>query len=198
MLHMVQKRWTTAHPRKRCHLDRAACVACDTILSRRCRRCSSCKSDTPLRDLVVGDTFQDRRKPGHQDAAPAARPPFTTLLTARCQCHQVTSSTTARFRTAPFETSFSRSETSSCLLNFAEPPQWLFRAAQSLTTPQPGQKALKEPSVVTSPGLCCAVFVAACCWLPKGTDRNAELKLLHWEAGEVSEFMAKIRTGLQP
>ena len=54
------------------NLDRAACVACDTIRSR-CHRCSFCKSDTPLRDLV-GDTFQDRRQPGHQDAAPGGPP----------------------------------------------------------------------------------------------------------------------------
>ena len=56
------------------HLDRAACVACDTIMSRRCRRCSFCKSHTPLGGLVVGDTFQDRRQPGHQDAAPEGSP----------------------------------------------------------------------------------------------------------------------------
>ena len=35
------------------HLDRATCVACDTNRSRRCERCSFCKSDTPTRDLIV-------------------------------------------------------------------------------------------------------------------------------------------------
>ena len=48
---------------------------------------------------------------------PLARPPHTSL-TARSQCHQVTPSTTARFRTASFETSFSQTETSSFSPNF--------------------------------------------------------------------------------
>ena len=39
------------------------------IVAQRCRRCNSCGFDTPLRELRVGDTFQDRRQPGHQDAA---------------------------------------------------------------------------------------------------------------------------------
>ena len=57
-------------------LDRAACVACGTIRSQRCRRCNLCGRDTPLRELRVGDTFQDRRQAWHQDAAaggPATR-----------------------------------------------------------------------------------------------------------------------------
>ena len=51
----------------------------------------------------------------------------------------------------------------------------------------------KEPSVVTSPGLCCAVIVVAC-EVPKGTDRNAELKLVLQlgKAGEISELVSKI------
>ena len=50
-------------------LDRRACVFCGTIRSQRCRQCNNCGSDTLLRELRVGDTFQDRRQPGHQDAA---------------------------------------------------------------------------------------------------------------------------------
>ena len=50
-------------------LNRQACVHCGTIRSQRCRRCISCGFDTPLHELRVGDTFQDRRQPGHQDAA---------------------------------------------------------------------------------------------------------------------------------
>ena len=50
-------------------LNRQACVYCGTIRPQRCRRCNSCGFDTPLRELCVGDTFQDRRQPGHQDAA---------------------------------------------------------------------------------------------------------------------------------
>ena len=77
MLHMVQKHISqqliqdsVAQLR---HLDRAACVLCDTIRSRRCHRCSYCKSDTPTRDFSVGDAFQGRQ-PGHQDAAPKGMP----------------------------------------------------------------------------------------------------------------------------
>ena len=88
---------TTAAPRK---LDRAACAACDTIRSRRCRGCTFCGSDTPFRDFV-DDTFQDRRQPRHQDATLRGPPPLSNLLSGRSQCHQVTPSTTARFRTAP-------------------------------------------------------------------------------------------------
>ena len=50
-------------------LNRQACIFSGTIRSQRCRRCKSCGFDTPLRELRVGDTFQDRRQPGHQDAA---------------------------------------------------------------------------------------------------------------------------------
>ena len=67
-------------------------------------------SDIPLRDTVVGDTFQNRRQPGHPDAAPGGPPSVHQPLTAHSQCHQVTPSATARFRTAPFETSFPQSE----------------------------------------------------------------------------------------
>ena len=55
-------------------LDRAACVLCDTIRSWRCHRCSHCRRNTPTRDIIVGDIFQDRRQPGHQDAAPVGSP----------------------------------------------------------------------------------------------------------------------------
>ena len=126
------------------HLDRAACVACDTIRSRRRRRCSFCKRDTPLRDLVVGDTFQDRRQPGHQDAAPGGpshrSPPSSELAVPPGD------PSTARFQTAPSRTSFSQNETSSCLPSFAELPQRLSFAACSLATDW-------------------AVLDRACCWL---------------------------------
>ena len=96
---------------------------------------------------------------------PRARPPFTNPFRSRSRCHQATPSTTADFRSAPSGTSFSESGTSSCSPNFVELPRWLSRAAWSLAVPQRGQKALREPSVITSPGLCCAFIVAACCWL---------------------------------
>ena len=42
---VVQLRWH----------HRQACVACGTRRSQRCRRCNYCRSDTPLRELRVGD-----------------------------------------------------------------------------------------------------------------------------------------------
>ena len=52
---VVQLRWG----------DRQACVFCGTTRSQRCHNC--CGRDTPLRELRVGDTFQDRRQPGHHN-----------------------------------------------------------------------------------------------------------------------------------
>ena len=74
MQHMVQKHagqllLPDSVGQLRC-LDRAACTACGTVRSRRCRRCTLCGSDTPLRERHVGDTFQDSRQPGHQSVAP--------------------------------------------------------------------------------------------------------------------------------
>ena len=78
MLHMGQEaRWATLLPEsigQLGHLDRGACVVCGATRSRRCNRCSFCNSHTPLRELRVGDTFQDRRQPGHQDVACGGTP----------------------------------------------------------------------------------------------------------------------------
>ena len=49
--------------------DRAACVVCSTIRSQRCNRCGLCNSNTPLRELLIQYIFQDRRQPGHRNAA---------------------------------------------------------------------------------------------------------------------------------
>ena len=38
-------------------LDRAACAVCGTITSQRCNRCGFCNSNTPLRELRVGEYF---------------------------------------------------------------------------------------------------------------------------------------------
>ena len=86
-------------------LDDAACVACGTVRSRRCRRCNLCGSDTPLRELRVGDTFQDRRQPGHQNAAASGTAAGQQLPLSSQPVEN--SWTTARFRTAPSRTSLS-------------------------------------------------------------------------------------------
>ena len=73
MLHMGQKhsgqRLLSESIGQLRHLDRGACVVCGAVRSRRCNRCSFCNSRTPLWELRVGDTFQDRQQPGHQDVA---------------------------------------------------------------------------------------------------------------------------------
>ena len=57
-----------------CAISTAPPVKPVTFRSRRCRRCSFCRSDAPTRNLIVGDIFQDRGQPGHQDAAPGGLP----------------------------------------------------------------------------------------------------------------------------
>ena len=59
------------------------CDICGAIRSRRGNRCSHCRADTPTRDTVVGNMFQDRRQPGHQDTTtsqPLSLPPPSLLL----------------------------------------------------------------------------------------------------------------------
>ena len=85
-------------------LDRAACIAFDTIGSRRRRRCTFCGSDTPLRDLLVGNTFQDYRQPWHQDATPSGPPTVQQSPQSSQPVPPGDPSTTARFRTALFAT----------------------------------------------------------------------------------------------
>ena len=58
------------------------CVLCDTIRSRRCTRCSHCRTDAPTRDIMVGDVFQDRRQPGHQEGCCARL--LASLSSLRC------------------------------------------------------------------------------------------------------------------
>ena len=121
-------------------LDRAACVFCGTIRSRRGNRCDHCKKDTATWDIAVGDIFQHRRQPGDQDAAASPPNPHQTPLSSQ--------PVPAPFRTAQSATSLSQSQTGSCSPTSAEPQQWPFRAALYPGTPPRGQRALKEPSVV--------------------------------------------------
>ena len=60
-------------------LDRAACVNCGTIRSRRGNRCNHCKTNTATRDMFVGDIFQDRRQSGHRDAAASQSNPHQPI-----------------------------------------------------------------------------------------------------------------------
>ena len=106
--------------------------------------CNFFGSDTPIRDLRVGHSSWTDGNPDTRVQRPAARPPVSILLRARSWCLQVTSSTTARFQTAPLGTLFSQSGTSNFSPRFAEPPRWHSPAAMSLDVSQHGQKASEE------------------------------------------------------
>ena len=118
------------------HLDRAACVLCGTISSRRCHRCSHCKRDIMLAILFRTDNLDTRTQ------CPLARPPLTILPTALSQSRRET------FRRQPtpellHDIAGTQNATSSCLPIFAEPQQWPSRAAQSHATPLRGRESLE-------------------------------------------------------
>ena len=152
---------------------------------------ATAKAILPPETSLLGIPFRTVENRDTRMLRPLARPPFTSLFTARSQCHQVSASMTAHSRTAPLGASPSQIATSSYSLIFAEPRQWPSHAAWSLSTPLPS----REPPVAISPGPCCAD--TACRLLlaevPKGSDRNAELKLRLqlWEAGEISELIGR-------
>ena len=64
-------------------LDRAVCVICGTLRSRRGHRCSHCRADTATRDLVIGNIFHHRRQPGHQDVTANRPTPHRLLVGTR-------------------------------------------------------------------------------------------------------------------
>ena len=123
---------------------------------------------------------------------PLACPPPTILLTAQSQFHQVTPSMT-HSRAAPFGTSLPQNATSGRSPIFAEPQQCPSHAAQSLATPQPGQKASREPPVAISPGPRCA-DIAAACGLLRCQKALAEMRirLQLREAGETSDIVGRV------
>ena len=110
-------------------------------------RCSHCKSDILTRDLTVGDTHQDRRQPGHKDAAPDGSPAVK----------QPPHSSQPVLLLDPFDGSpLPNRPIRDVVLRQAaahrtEPPPTLYRL--SLCVPQRGQKGLKEPPAFTSRGL---------------------------------------------
>ena len=53
---------------------RAACIACGTIRSQRCRRCNLCGSDTPLRETSRWGHLPGQTTAWHQDAASGPAP----------------------------------------------------------------------------------------------------------------------------
>ena len=154
--HGSEARGTIAHSWKRCPAAPTRLVRpvsfCDTIRSRQCHQCSHFRRDTPTQDFIVGDTFQDRRQPGHQDAAPVGSPPLTTLLTARSQCHQVTPSMTAHSRTAPFGTPLSQNATSGSSKILGQQHSGPLRKRKRVVQPQTDEQRGKRAFALTARG----------------------------------------------
>ena len=100
----------------------------------------NCRADTVIRDTLVGDISQDWQAAG---MPLQASPTLTNPPSARTQFRKETSKMTVHFQTAQFGTSPLQNVTRSCSLTSA--------AAVSPGMPPPGQRALKELSMVTSP-----------------------------------------------
>ena len=81
---------------------------------------------------------------GIRTQRPAVRQPVSTFPRTCSQRPQENHWTTARFRTAPSETSSELIETSSCSPSSAGPRRWHSRGAWSLVAPRPGQKVWEE------------------------------------------------------
>ena len=161
----------------------AACVACGTIRSQRCRQCNLCGSDTLLRELRDGDTFRIDDSPGIRMQRPVVRQP-------------VTASTSRRTSGRLSGTSFSQNETSICSPNFAGPRRWHSLGAWSLVVPQLWAEGLEgamsgHQSWALLCGCSCRLLHAK---IPKGVDRNSELKQrLHlWETGHITGLISKV------
>ena len=120
----------------------------------------------PLRELRAGDTFQGRRQPGHQNAAPSGaaadqQPPQSS-------------------QPVPPGDPLEDSPLPNCTIRdivFTE------RDKQLLTE-------LRRASAMALPYRCRLLLAE----IPKGLDRNSELKLrLHlWETGQICDLICKV------
>ena len=177
-------------------LDRAACVVCGTIRSQRCNRCHFCNSNTPLCELRVGDTFRDRRQPGHQNAAPGAAaadqpppqrsqpvPPGDPLDDSpRPNCPIRDTVFTERDKQQAAELR----RASAMALPRCVVSRYTAAWAESLEGTMSGHQSWAL--------LCryrCRLLLAE---IPKGVDRNSEWKLrLHlWETLQISDLICKV------
>ena len=142
MLRMVQK-----HRDKQLTLESVAQLRCDTIRSRRCGRCYlSGPSTTGTPGCNAGGlAFCSSTSSGLATSTPRRRQPASKLVHAGHRSHRAGQATARR--------------TSHNLCNGSPLLHRLSLWSQR------GRKTSKEPSVVTSPGLCCAVIVAASSWL---------------------------------
>ena len=167
---------------------RTACATCcglRPIGSRRCRRCNLGGTGTPLRELRVGDTFQNRRQPGHQNAAasgttgqklpqssPPALPgePVDDSPLPKCPIRDV-----------PL------SERDTLLLTeLRQAPVVATAWAESLE----GAVSSHQFWALLCHYRCHLLFAA----IPKGVDRNSQLKQrLHlWEVGHITDLISKV------
>ena len=142
-------------------LIRSCCVEMATSTA----RCNFCRSDTPLRDLVVGDTFQDRRQPGQQDAAPDGSPTVHQPFQSSQPVPQATPSTRARFRQLLAELRRASA--------MAVPRCIVSRNAMAWAECLEGAISGHQFWAVLCRYPCRLLLVK----VPKGTDRIAELKL---------------------
>ena len=171
-------------------IDRLVCR------SQRCRRCNSCGFDTALRKLKVGDTFQDRRQPGHQDTAASGAaagqhlpqnsqpvPPGEPLDDSplpNCPSRDVV-------LTDRDKQLLSELRRASAM---ALPRCLVSRYASAWAESLEGAMSSHQSSTL----LCsyrCRLLLAE---IPKGVDRNSELKqrLQLWEWGQVSVLICKV------
>ena len=176
-------------------LSRQACVHCGTIRSQRCRRCNSCGFDTLLCELCVGDTFQDRRQPGHQDAAasstaagqhlpqnsqPVPGEPLDDSPLPNCAIRDIVLTDCDKQLLSEL-----RRASAMALPRFVV-SRYATAWAESLEGAMSGHQSWAL--------LCryrCRLLLAE---IPEGVDRNSDLKQLlqPWESGQVSILKGKV------
>ena len=173
-------------------LDRAACVVCGTIRSQQCNRCGLCQSNTPLRELRVGDTFSGPTTTGTSECS-AWRPPISNPPLSLSQCPP----------DDPLD-DIPQPHSGHCPRRARQAAAR--RALPSLRNCTPAMRGLsirhglgRKPrrSHERSPVLGAALSLPlspVLAGIPKGVDRNAELKLqLHlWETGQISDLISKV------
>ena len=116
-----------------------------------------------------------------------ACPPLTIFLTALSQCHRVTPSMIAHSPTAPFGTSSVTERDKQLLADLRRASAMAIHALHSLSlSPQPGAESLEgafsgHQSWAVLCRYRCRLLLAE---VPKGSDRNADMKLWLqlWEA----------------
>ena len=176
-------------------LDRAACVACVTLRSRRCRRCNFCRSDTPLQDLRVGDTFSGpsttrtsgccsrwharRSATSSELAASTPGDALDDSLLPNCPTRNIVFTDRDKQLLAELR------RTSAMALPRCVVSRHATAWAESLEGATRGRQSLAL--------LCryrCRLLLAE---VPKGTDRNSELKLRlrMMETAQISDLISK-------